>query len=597
MDVTAELGLGQALLARGRTLDAQSLAARVAAARPRLAGARHLLGLCQLATGDAAEAETSFRTGLKLDRGHAELAIALADLLQATGRVAEAERALRGALEANRRSAPLIARLARALIAGGKPAEALALTTPAAGGPSPGHAVLVEHAAALKALGKPDRALAIYERAATLHPDDPVALHNLAASRGDLGQFAGAAQTAARALKASGGGAPQTWLVYARALLGEHKLDDAERAFREALARAPTYLEAHRELAQLIWMRTADQRAATARLDDAILDHPNAELFALRATILDHAGDEANAYATLQQAIRRHPRQAALHLSSAQLAARLPGGAAHGVAHAEHALALLPGDDGATSVLCAACLAAGDATRASDLAAELVRRRPMDQRAIAYQATAWRLLGDPRHAALYDYAAFVRAWRMDVPDGWATLEAYLADLADALGGVHPFRTHPLDQSVRHGSQAAHLLTSGDPVIRAFFQAVDGPIRRHLAALGQGADPVRARNTGGYRFHGAWSVRLRPGGYHTDHIHPEGWLSSACYIALPPTGAGRAAWIKFGQPGTPTLPPLDAEHFLEPEPGMLVLFPSYMWHGTVPFTGEAVRLSVAFDLLP
>ena len=61
---------------------------------------------------------------------------------------------------------------------------------------------------------------------------------------------------------------------------------------------------------------------------------------------------------------------------------------------------------------------------------------------------------------------------------------------------------------------------------------------------------------------------------------------------------KAAWIKFGQPGTPTLPPLDAEHFVEPEPGMLVLFPSYMWHGTVPFAGEdASRLSVAFDLLP
>ena len=30
---------------------------------------------------------------------------------------------------------------------------------------------------------------------------------------------------------------------------------------------------------------------------------------------------------------------------------------------------------------------------------------------------------------------------------------------------------------------------------------------------------------------------------------------------------------------------------------LALFPSYMWHGTVPFTGAKPRLTFAFDLVP
>ncbi len=47
----------------------------------------------------------------------------------------------------------------------------------------------------------------------------------------------------------------------------------------------------------------------------------------------------------------------------------------------------------------------------------------------------------------------------------------------------------------------------------------------------------------------------------------------------------------------TRPKLEAEHFVKPPPGLLVLFPSYMWHGTVPFSGEAPRLTVAFDLIP
>ena len=227
-----------------------------------------------------------------------------------------------------------------------------------------------------------------------------------------------------------------------------------------------------------------------------------------------------------------------------------------------------------------------------------MQRQELDQRALAYQATAWRLLGDPRYGALYDYGSLVRGWRMDTPAGWDSLAGYLADLARALDVLHPFKAHPLDQSLRHGSQAANLLTSDDPAIRAFFQAVDGPIRRHLAALGQGGDPVRRRNTGGYRFQGAWSVRLQPGGYHTDHIHPQGWLSSACYVALPEMAEdGQAAWIKFGEPGIPTAPALAAEHVMRPEPGLLVLFPSCMWHGTVPFTSAGARLSVAFDLVP
>jgi hypothetical protein len=31
--------------------------------------------------------------------------------------------------------------------------------------------------------------------------------------------------------------------------------------------------------------------------------------------------------------------------------------------------------------------------------------------------------------------------------------------------------------------------------------------------------------------------------------------------------------------------------------MLVLFPSYFWHGTVPISGNQTRLTVAFDAVP
>jgi hypothetical protein len=43
-----------------------------------------------------------------------------------------------------------------------------------------------------------------------------------------------------------------------------------------------------------------------------------------------------------------------------------------------------------------------------------------------------------------------------------------------------------------------------------------------------------------------------------------------------------------------LPP---RRLVQPEVGTLVLFPSYMWHGTVPFESAEPRITVAFDLLP
>ena len=109
--------------------------------------------------------------------------------------------------------------------------------------------------------------------------------------------------------------------------------------------------------------------------------------------------------------------------------------------------------------------------------------------------------------------------------------------------------------------------------------------------------------GRFAISGAWSVRLGSGGYHTDHIHPHGWLSSACYIAVPTevTQGGnadshRAGWLRLGRPGVVTAPPLAAEHFVKPQPGLLVLFPAYMWHGVEPFRSATPRISVAFDVI-
>ena len=226
---------------------------------------------------------------------------------------------------------------------------------------------------------------------------------------------------------------------------------------------------------------------------------------------------------------------------------------------------------------------------------------PGDQSLWGWAATAARAVGDPLHEALCDYENMVGVYELEPPEGWAALDAFLDDLAAALRRMHVFRNHPSAQSLREGSQTLHLLTGSDePAVQAFFRAVDKPIRQHIATLGAGGDPVRSRNTGDYRIEGAWSVRLKPGGYHKDHFHPKGWLSSAFYVETPESALDsgeKQGWIRFGQPPLRSGPPLPAEHYVRPKPGRLVLFPSYMWHGTVPFTTDESRMTIAFDAVP
>ena len=68
----------------------------------------------------------------------------------------------------------------------------------------------------------------------------------------------------------------------------------------------------------------------------------------------------------------------------------------------------------------------------------------------------------------------------------------------------------------------------------------------------------------------------------NHLHPAGWISSAYYVSLPEAtkaGDSQEGWIKFGEPRW-TTPKCGVEKVVQPKEGRLVLFPSYMWHGTM-----------------
>jgi uncharacterized protein (TIGR02466 family) len=483
--------------------------------------------------------------------------------------------------------------IAAAHLAAGRTREALAAIEGPAKEPGATHLVLACYGHVLSALGRRDECLAVRRLAARRFPRDGIAWHNLASALEDLGAHDEAADAGRKAF-AAGLDAPETWLVHARALAGGGRTTDAIVALDQALRRRPGYPDALSDKARLVL-------AATGDVDKAAAVYPRVPTHAPSVAELHRtSGQPERAIQVLQQAVRLSPADPTLQQSLAALALAI-GRDDLAAAAAAAALKLSPFDATSLQTWAVACLATGQADKALAAARRLVQMQPFNQSVLALLAIAARLAGAPEYERLYDYDAFVRAYDIAPPAGWTTIGAFLADLRVELHALHDATADTHDQSFKGGTQLAKDLRVIDsPAIQGFFAAIDPLIRRHIAELGPGADPLRAARSGGHAISGSWSIRLRAGGHHVDHIHPRGWLSSAFYVEVPEQAQdsdGKEGWLQFGRPSLRTAQAVEPAHYVRPVPGRLVMFPSYMWHGTVPFSFPEPRMTIAFDVLP
>ena len=457
---------------------------------------------------------------------------------------------------------------------------------------------LLDKATRLKERGKLTEAITVYRQAIKQYPDSGVAEHNLAGALGDGGRPAEAERHIRRAFK-KGLKAPESWLILARVLMSQGKLAESKQAFEKTIELNPGILGAHRELAQLIWMTTGDSEQALAPLNATISSFPDvATLHHVKAQALKATKGHAATFAFVTDSLKRWPNDTALLINAVHTGIH-SGETTAALEFSKHLNKLQPDTMSSLECRVTALLAAGRADEALPLAEQLVAKFPIDQYAIALLATVCRLLDDERYGQLYNYEDFVRPYELTAPKGWSSLADYLGDLRSALAERHPYKMHPFMNSLDGGSMIMDFAGSENPAMRSLLHALTPAIDAHIAHLGKGGDIVRSRNTGRWQLDGIWSVYLRPNGFHHDHIHPNGWLSSACYIELPDRlDAGeREGWIKFGEPGIVTDPKLPYEHAVKPAVGTIVLFPSYMWHGTIPFGGEQRRMTCALDIVP
>jgi Flp pilus assembly protein TadD len=586
-----------ALLSEGKHLDSAAVCGAILAREPRNSAAAHLMGLALKGTGDLAQGEQWLRFSIQLEPQRAEFHANLANLLRAQRNYSAAVEAYRTALQLLPEYPSARRGLALTLDDLGRPAEAEAeCRTLLARDPSDAEAWTIL-GMALAHRGLEVEAESAYRHAISLDPDNPVAHHNLGALLVKLERpEALAALETASQLGASG---YETAYNLGRAALNEGDLDGAESGFARAVELQPTNIEAQMTLARVRYMR-GDPGFARALVTAVKANRANVRLQHLLGRLLWRAGQLPEAEAFLRDLLTRKGPTAGVQVTLSALLLE-QGRLKEAETLALEAATARPKDQAVLLNLVAIFIARGVAEDAMPLITMQLGRSPASQAWLAYEATASRLLGTDRYRELYDYDRFVRVFDLERQPGWSSMDELNRALVATLNDRHRFSQHPLDQTLRNGTQTSRsLLTDPDPAVRAILKAFDEPIEEYRRSLGAAPDhPLSRWNTGVAQFTGAWSVRLQRNGYHVNHFHPDGMLSSAYYVEVPEETQDpvlRSGWIKFGEPRYP-VPGLVPERFVQPKPGRLVLFPSYMWHGTNPIYGPQTRLTIAFDTRP
>ncbi|KQM21074.1 tetratricopeptide repeat protein [Novosphingobium sp. Leaf2] len=237
---------------------------------------------------------------------------------------------------------------------------------------------------------------------------------------------------------------------------------------------------------------------------------------------------------------------------------------------------------------------AGAARDAVAICDRLIATQPSVTTPLAIKLAALEKLGmAAERDRLMAIDRFVTAHDIAAPPGFADLAHFNVAL------VHELRTHPSltfepeGLVTRQGRQSDDLATADSPAIAALGRIVrDTLASEHARLSAQAADHPFLRAIPDTWSMTMWGTILQPGGQVGAHIHAPNWLSGVYYPAFEGDDGAFAIGMlpaELGGGGQPVV--------RQPRAGRMILFPSYLWHATLPFAGTADRISFAFDLMP
>lgn len=350
---------------------------------------------------------------------------------------------------------------------------------------------------------------------------------------------------------------PSLHLALARALAGAGESDEAESILSHALARLPDHEPLYEELANVLARQGEVEAAlACARGRDA----PWASPFVFKLLV------------------RQGRRCETGSLEAAVAAAR-------------------PADPDLLESR--ARRSRDDPERLLRLCEDVLGHDPGAAHALYYRAVALAQLGQGEEAAdLMGLDRFLGIAPLPAPPGFGGDDAFREVVRGEIlanPGLHP---DPAGHATRSGLRTRTFPAAGDRAAPALMGAIRTAIEAYALALSGDHPFVRARPERATLTQ--WALAFTGDGRQLPHHHPGCWLTGVYYVSarrdIPQPGAPLPGMIRIG--GLPDWAGVAAPWPLleiEPSPGILILFPSFVPHETVPPGEGAERISVAFDV--
>ena len=550
---------------QGRLAEAAGLFKQAVLAAPREPIFAFNLGLALSRLGRTEEAEAAFRTTLKHKPDFVAAMFELGALLHRARRLDEAEKNIRKVLRLTPALPHANLALAAILVDAGRPAEAETASRKglsAAAEPRLKAQLYLQLAQALRRQRKDSEALEALDSAEAIDTTLPDLARHRAETFQNLGRF-----------------------------------DEAVAIFEQEITRTPADPGLHHDYNALLYQlgRSTDFLKSYDR------GPKSRDLLLGKAAFLTREKHHGEAHSLYAEQLARDPGD---RLAATGVAQSLTGMGRHAEAVVlyESLLVRHPEDASLFGIAAEPALLAGDPQKAAWMCEQGLAGAPHNASCLAMLSIASRMLEDGRDEALNGCDTMVRSFDLEPPEGFSDMASFNAELNGELDRLHPKSRELIDQSLRGGTQTpGHLFPTGLPLVLKLRQRIDEAVARYIAELEEDPlHPLLSRRAEGFRYCGSWSSRLQDSGFHVNHFHPDGWISSCYYVSVPDAVKDETAmqgWIKFGEPALDLVMKNRVRRTIQPVGGRLVLFPSYLWHGTVPFHDKAARTTIAFDVVP
>jgi uncharacterized protein (TIGR02466 family) len=582
---------------------AQHCLARVLAVEPAHPVAVYLQGVCELRQGHWREAETLLRRAVT-DTAPPQVSVDLARALAAQGRGIEAIEWLRRTLARIPGDLGLRLALAEAQEAAGLLDEAVAAyrsilsARPESADPRARlAALLIRMARAAEA----ERLL----REAPLHQFSPAERAAWSHQMGRSLKHQRKHAQSLRHLEDARRGAPgERQILMDLAVLLQHlrRHEEAAAILEARLEQDPLDLDAHLQLNELLH-RQGREEAFLRSYDRAVARTPRpAPLLSAKGHLLLKAGRATEALQAFERALTLESKNAAAMGGRARALEAL---ADHDGAHHAHQAAIAAHPLNADVHIDAAAflLRRQQPGRAKKLLQQALAAHPTDQAALSLLLLCHRDLNEQAEESwLAGYETLIGIYDLAPPTGYASMREFNQELTAYLEPLHDDKREHFTQTLRGGTRLHdEVFGNGHELVERLRPRIDEAVAHYIAHLPPDPrHPFTCRRAAGFLYVSSWSSRLLDRGFHLNHVHTQGWISSAYYVAVPQVCGhpqSRQGWLKFGEPTEDFGARFSARRLVQPVPGRLVLFPSYLWHGTVPFESAQRRITIAFDLAP